>query len=437
VKDEKASSKELAFCHFVEHAEQRIPVLLTASGSRALVYPVPPDSPVDHAFFATLPAFEAFADVVRPELYRDVPASWWVLLSDVRGSTRAIEAGRYRDVNAVGVATIIALRNALPEFDLPYVFGGDGATALVPGDTLEVIDSCLRGVRRAAAELFDLELRVARVPVAALQALGHRLRVGRFAISRHIRLAVLEGDGFQVAESWVKQEQTAQRFAIEETGPCHADFEGFECRWQPVKSRRGQIVSLIIVALPAPGESPEPIYRAALEELDRVLQRESPCPVSATQMRPTGVLGNYEVEARLRSQSRSGAAFKAAHRYARQQTAVGRLLRAVGGKGGSYDGATYLDDFVTNADFRKFDGGLRMVLDLKADESEQLVSWLEARFGERRLVFGVHQAPEALVTCLVKDYSGDHVHFIDGSNGGYALAAKELKLRLRQLSETR
>lgn len=55
------------------------------------------------------------------------------MVTDVRGSTGAIEDGRYRDVDALGVASIIALCNALPELDLPYVFGGDGATLLVRG----------------------------------------------------------------------------------------------------------------------------------------------------------------------------------------------------------------------------------------------------------------------------------------------------------------
>ena len=37
---------------------------------------------------------------------------------------------------------------------------------------------------------------------------------------------------------------------------------------------------------------------------------------------------------------------------------------------------------------------------------------------------------EALMTCLVFDRQNQHVHFIDGGDGGYALAAKELKKRM-------
>jgi hypothetical protein len=44
----------------------------------------------------------------------------------------------------------------------------------------------------------------------------------------------------------------------------------------------------------------------------------------------------------------------------------------------------------------------------------------------------MHTAPSALITCFVKAYAGDHVHFVDGANGGYALAARQLKKQLAE-----
>jgi hypothetical protein len=34
----------------------------------------------------------------------------------------------------------------------------------------------------------------------------------------------------------------------------------------------------------------------------------------------------------------------------------------------------------------------------------------------------------------VKSYDGNHLHFVDGAEGGYALAAKQLKAQLQALS---
>ena len=51
----------------------------------------------------------------------------------------------------------------------------------------------------------------------------------------------------------------------------------------------------------------------------------------------------------------------------------------------------------------------------------------------RELVYGAHVADRAQMTCLVFDYSGRHLHFIDGANGGLSMAAKALKERVAGL----
>jgi hypothetical protein len=94
----------------------------------------------------------------------------------------------------------------------------------------------------------------------------------------------------------------------------------------------------------------------------------------------------------------------------------------------------YIDDMVANTDFRKFDGMLRMVMDGSEAQFEDLRSYLDAQHRERRLVYGMHRSSEALVTCIVFSYNGNHVHFVDGSDGGYAMAARDLKAQLKALA---
>jgi hypothetical protein len=38
-----------------------------------------------------------------------------------------------------------------------------------------------------------------------------------------------------------------------------------------------------------------------------------------------------------------------------------------------------------------------------------------------------------MLTCYVKSYQRNHVHFVDGTDGGYAKASQELKSRRRDL----
>src|SRR5689334_4489453 len=88
-------------------------------------------------FYATIPPIKHITDITDSSHYYDVPADWHIALTDVRGSTKAIENGRYKDVNAVAAASITALLNVAGDQDIPFVFGGDGATTLIPESMLE------------------------------------------------------------------------------------------------------------------------------------------------------------------------------------------------------------------------------------------------------------------------------------------------------------
>ena len=146
-------------------------------------------------FFADLPPLVRFADALRVESYQAAPRDWDVIVTDVMGSTKAIGEGRYKDVNALGVASIVALRNALRDVDLPFVFGGDGATALCPASRRERVERTLRGVRKMASEAFELALRVAIVPIGELVDAGHPVLVARLRTSEHVAWAKKQNRG--------------------------------------------------------------------------------------------------------------------------------------------------------------------------------------------------------------------------------------------------
>jgi hypothetical protein len=355
-----------------------------------------------------------------------------VVITDVRGSTRAIEAGRYRDVNALGVASIVALRNALPDLDLPYVFGGDGATVLLPGERRAESEAALRGVKKIAVSTFDLELRVGIVPVGELVRAGYPVRVGRFRVSPHVRLAMFSGSGFSWAERWVKSPTEGPRFAISEDGPEAASLEGFECRWQPVKSRRGQIASLIVMAVSEDDAERARIYRHTINTLEDALEEDAGHPISLGGLRLGAIFGDFSIEARLRTGQSKGPSYDAARKHAHNKSLIGRTLIGLKSQAGGFDGSSYPTELIQNTDFRKFDEALRMVLDVSGDQLSVIRAELESERGRGEIVYGIHTAPSALITCFVKAYAGDHVHFVDGANGGYALAAKELKKQLAE-----
>jgi hypothetical protein len=97
---------------------------------------------------------------------------------------------------------------------------------------------------------------------------------------------------------------------------------------------------------------------------------------------------------------------------------------------GDYYGASYRDELKASTDFGKYDGALRMVLDLSEDQATRLEGWFESEYLEGNLIYGTWRSATALMTCMLFDLTQSrHLHLVDGADGGYALAAKEFKRR--------
>src|SRR6476659_7142823 len=119
-------------------------------------------------FYRDLPLLASFAESIETARHTEVPGDWWVVVADVIGSTKAIEAGAYKKVNTVGVACIAAVVNVDRSVEMPFVFGGDGATFAVPASLLERVIPALREAQRLARESFGLALRVGLMQASTL-----------------------------------------------------------------------------------------------------------------------------------------------------------------------------------------------------------------------------------------------------------------------------
>lgn len=78
------------------------------------------------SFYSDLPIFRDFRGVADGNNYHDVPDDWLVVVSDIKGSTKAIESGRYKEVNILGASSIIAVLNYVQNVEIPFVFGETG-----------------------------------------------------------------------------------------------------------------------------------------------------------------------------------------------------------------------------------------------------------------------------------------------------------------------
>ena len=384
-------------------------------------------------FYHNISAILAFAEATDARLHQEVPSDWWVVIADIVGSTKAIEAGDYKKVNTVGVACIAAVINVNKSIDLPFIFGGDGATFAVPNAIREDVIKALRAAQQLSRDSFGLHLRVGLVQVANLQKDGFWVRIGKVKLSQHVAQPVLSGRGWEEAERRVKSDETLDVLrVIENEGVADGSFEGFECRWQNVPSFQEHKLALLVAATASDAGTNLATYQRVLDKIQTIYGDVAQYhPLHADKMQLTFNPRQLGHEWRVRSAHLD--VFKRVKYFANLLflSAAGRYIFAKNIDTNAVKWSSYRNDLVENSDFRKFDGMLRMVIDGKNAQADALEYFLQSEHQAGRLAYGTHKSSEALLTCIVQSYNGNHMHFVDGSDGGYALAARQLKQQLK------
>ena len=387
------------------------------------------------SFYADLPLLAEFSDAGRQKSYAPLPDDWHVVMCDVRDSTAAVEAGHYKNVNTLGAAVITAMLNAAGATEIPFIFEGDGAMLCVPPQLLDDARAALLQTQALARKSFSLELRIATLPVARIRAAGFNILVGRYRVSDNYVQAMFAGGGMAYADRYMKDPATAPLCRIEpgsiEPG---GNFEGLECRWQDIPSRHGETVSVMVKVLLDDAEQADRVYRELIAKVRDTYGADEAChPVWSPDLAFAlngRQLGN---EVGVRAMQRGAWGKWLYLMKMRGVVILGWFLMRFGIRTSATDWGSYKTTLARNSDVKKFNDCFRQVLAGNAAQRERLTAWLDERFARRGLVYGVHVANRAQMTCLVFDYSGRHLHFIDGADGGLSMAAKALKQRSAQL----
>lgn len=383
-------------------------------------------------FYKDIPGFHSFVALANPAHFVPAPADWHVVVCDVVNSTKAIQQGRYKEVNLVGAAAIKSVLNVCEGVDCPYAFGGDGATMLIPARLVGVVKTTLEAVQHKVMQMLGLDLRAGCVPLAALYREGTELSVGRFYLSEQMSQGVFHGTALGLAETWLKK-GGGDMLRCTASNMHDANLEGLECRWEPIPNRNGMILSLIVKVLPTQLHRALSIHATILQEIGLIYPDEA-LPVMPNNTRLSFSPKRLWAEARLRGGNTRLSRFLYLLRVL-VLNAIGQFSFTTGVKPLGFDGKTYLSEMAANSDSRKFDECLRMVLDSTPAQRDRLEALLGQHHRAGEIVYGIHTSSEALMTCLVFSLTGHHVHFVDGGDGGYALAALQLKRQLQTVQE--
>ncbi len=386
-------------------------------------------------FYAGLPVLERFDAVTDVANFLPLPLDWHVATCDVRNSTQAVQAGNYKNVNTVGASAVTAMLNAAGALEIPFIFEGDGSAFCIPPELLEDAKAALVKTQEMARGSFGLELRVATVPVAAVRAAGHDILVARVRVSENYVQAAFAGGGMAYADRTMKDPETAALYEVKHGSVApRGSLEGLECRWQDIPSPHGETVSLMVRALASDTWESTALYREVIAKVHEIYGSDEAChPVTIPALVPSFAarqLGN-EVGARAAGRGRVGRWLWLTR--ARWFTLLGWFLMKLGLKTELTDWRRYKPTLVQNSDVRKFNDIYRQILAGTAAQREALEAWLAERYARKQLVYGLHVADRALMTCLVFNYQAKHLHFIDGADGGLFLAAKQFKERAAKL----
>ena len=376
-----------------------------------------------------------FGEVTRAESYSALPDDWHVALCDVRNSTAAVEAGKYKNVNTVGASAITAVLNVAGPLDIPFSFEGDGCVLCVPPGLLEDTRAALAKTRDVARDGFGLELRIATVPVARIREAGYAIRVARYRVSDHYVQAVFAGGGVAYADSLIKDAATSARYEITPGSvEPRGSHDGLECRWQDIPSRHGETVSLMVRALDRDPERAAALYRDVIAKVREVYGDDDAChPLAVPELAITLSGERLANEINVRAAGRSAAGKWLALMRVRLTVLLGWVLMKLGVRTGGTDWGSYKATLVRNSDVRKFVDIYRQILAGNEAQRAALNAWFEERYARGELIYGLHVTDRAHMTCLVFNYAGKHLHFIDGADGGLFLAARAFKERAARL----
>jgi hypothetical protein len=356
-------------------------------------------------------------------LFADVPADWHIVITDIKSSTQAVMGGAHETVNLIATGSIVSALNIAfgMGVTVPFFFGGDGATFIVPPAIIDKVMLALAAYKVSTLQNFNLELRTGTVPVQKVYDEGHHLHIAKYSSSQVFFIPVVLGNGINYAEQIIKGDDymLAPNTGEEE----QPDLTGMQCRWDRIAppENKEEVVSLLVVA--RDGNRQSAVFKDVMNAMDEIYgppQKRQPISVAKLQFNSTFSKLSNEMMVKL------------------GEIKWLQLLKTwmFGLFGYIYfhtkNGKTYLQSLVEMADTLVIDGKINTVISGTAKQRLALQKILDKLEADGKLIYGLHVSRASVMSCYVRDLKDDHIHFVDGSEGGYTQAARMLKGKVKK-----
>ena len=373
-------------------------------------------------FYSRLPVNEIpLGDLLMEEhLFYKIPPNWHVVITDIKNSTAAIQNGFHETINLIATGSIVAVLNIAFKANLtvPFFFGGDGASMIIPPAYLDTVMHALLKHRDNTRTSFNLDLRIGQIPVTDIYEAGHELRISKLRTSELFAIPVLLGDGLTYAEKKIKGND--YRFSMAPATMDVLDLNGMQCRWDKIKPPENSYEVVSLLAIARAGVKQSVAFKKVMDVVETIYgtpQRRSPITMKRLKLKTTFARIGLEVRTRMGG----------FHPFSMVNVWLKSTLGYFYFK--TKKGKKYLHNLVNMLDTLVIDGKINTVISGSAQQRQQLESALTKIEKDGEIIYGLYVSKESVMSCYVRNLNDGHVHFVDGAEGGYTKAAGIIKLK--------
>ena len=377
-------------------------------------------------FYANLPVHQqSVAELIGcASLFQPVPDDWFVVLTDIQGSSENVRRGNQQQINLVASGSVIAALNIAHEaqIEIPFFFGGDGATVLAPASIHDQLLNALAEHQANTAKNFGLMLRLGSVAVSDLHAANQSLAIAKAARCPAFSVPLILGNGLSFAEDKIKSENDA---STNEGNLAHElNLEGMECRWDTVSPPGDAEEVVCLLAVSNSEEQMSTNFQTVLKSIEEIYgDRQQRNPISQEKLALKPSLRRITTEMRCKTGG-----------FDWHYLLENWFRTLIGPSYFRYteEGRANVASLPDLADTLVMDGRVNTVISGSPDQRMRLIAELNRLENSGSVTFGYDVSKASVMSCYVRDRNDQHIHFVDGENGGYTNAATMLKAKLKR-----
>lgn len=360
--------------------------------------------------------------------FTDVPNNWHVIVVDILNSTQAVAEGKHNQVNLTATGAIISVLNTIRKekkfIEIPYFFGGDGATFIIPAVLLNKIKRVLENYSLHIKRNTELILRVGHISVQELIDKNTKLKIAKHQLTAELIIPIVLGNGLKKAEKIIKNdfvENNSEDFKID-----LLNLEGMECRWNQINPSQTK-KKVVCLLLDSANEGNQGIvYSEILIKMQMLFGSfEDRQPIKSNKLKLNFSFSNIWEEMKISLVNKNWI-------YAIKNWLV--TLLGIFYFNLTRDGKHYLKQIGQLSHTFMLDGMINTIFTAEQSKITLFTAYLDQLEKEKKIVYGIHITHASIMSCYVLDRKTKHSHFVDGTEGGYTSAARMLKSKLASVN---